>query len=72
MLFGLKKVEATYQRLVNKMFKDILEKNVQAYINDILVKSTSYDQHLKDLQKAFDVFERHNTNLNIKKCAFAI
>ena len=39
MLFGLKNAGATYQRLMNKMFANQIERNVQVYVDDMLVKS---------------------------------
>ena len=39
MPFGLKNAGATYQRLMNKMFAQQLTRNVQVYVNDMLVKS---------------------------------
>lgn len=52
---GLKNGGATYQRLVNCMFKDQLSKTMEAYINDMIVKSTELERHLADLCEAFQV-----------------
>ena len=49
MSFGLKNVGATYQRLINKMFANQIGKNVQVYVDDMLVKSQREENHLKDL-----------------------
>ena len=49
MPFGLKNAGATYQRLVNKMFVHQLGRNVQVYVNDMLVKSVPENDHLNDL-----------------------
>ena len=49
MSFGLKNAGAMYQRLMNKMFTHQIERNVQVYLNDMLVKSIQEDNHLKDL-----------------------
>src|SRR3954465_6284395 len=49
MPFGLKNAEATYQRLVNKLFKHQIGKNVEVYVDDMLVKSTKEIDHVKDL-----------------------
>ena len=54
MLFGLKNVGVTYQRLMNKMFAHQIGRNVQVYIDDMLVKSKWEDDHLNDLQETFD------------------
>ena len=49
MSFGLKNAGATYQRLMNKMFTHQLERNVQVYVDDMLVKSVRQNDHLSDL-----------------------
>jgi len=49
MLFGLKNVGAIYQRLMNKMFAHQIGRNVQVYVDDMLVKSIREDNHLSDL-----------------------
>ena len=74
--FGLKNAEATYQRLVTKMFKPLLGKTMEAYIDDMLVKSKWRPDHVTHLQEAFDllrgqcrpVLKLHdNTKRNISK-----
>ena len=49
MPFGLKNAGATYQRLMNKMFAHQIGRNVQVYVDDMLVKSLCEDDHLDDL-----------------------
>ena len=49
MPFGLKNVGATYQRLVNHMFRPQIRRNVEVYVGDMLVKSAKETQHLDDL-----------------------
>ena len=51
MSFGLKNAGATYQRLMNKMFVHQLGRNVQVYVDDMLVKSVHKNNHLNDLQE---------------------
>ena len=55
MPFGLKNADATYQRLVNKMFADYLGDPMEVYIDDILVKSLHADHHLDHLCQAFEI-----------------
>ena len=50
MLFGLKNAGATYQRLVTKMFRPLLRKTMEVYIDDKLVKSKERPNHAKHLQ----------------------
>ena len=56
MPFGLKNVGATYQRLVNHMFRPQIGQNVEVYVNDMLVKSQDEEIHLDSLQETFDTF----------------
>ena len=49
MFFGLKNTGATYQRLMNRMFAHQIERNVQVYVDNILVKGIQEDDHLSDL-----------------------
>uniref|UniRef100_A0A2N9F210 RNase H type-1 domain-containing protein n=1 Tax=Fagus sylvatica TaxID=28930 RepID=A0A2N9F210_FAGSY len=53
MPFGLKNAGATYQRLVNKMFHDQIGRNVEVYVDDMLVKSKENEDHLTDLKETF-------------------
>ena len=54
MSFGLKNVGATYQILMNKMFAHQIGRNVQVYVDDMLVKSLHEDDHLGNLRETFD------------------
>ena len=72
MPFGLKNVGATYQRLMNKMFTNQIRRNVQVYVNDMLVKSRREDDHLEDLKETFDILRSYNMKLNLSKCAFGV
>ena len=53
MSFGLKNAGATFQRLMNKMFQGQIGKNIEVYVDDILVKSVLLVDHIHDLQEAF-------------------
>ena len=72
MSFGLKNVGATYQRLVNHIFRPQIGQNVEVYIYDMLVKSVREPQHLDDLQETFDTLRRYKMKLNLSKCAFGV
>ena len=72
MPFDSKNVGATYQRLVNHMFRPQIERNVEVYIDDMLVKSLDEEKYLYDLQETFDTLRRYNMKLNPSKCAFGI
>ena len=72
MPFGLKNAGATYQRLMNKMFAHQIGRNVQVYVDDMLVKSLREDDHLDDLKETFDTLLSYNMKLNPNKCAFGV
>ena len=72
MSFGLKNVGATYQRLMNKMFAHQIGRNVQVYVDDMLVKSLCEEDHLDDLRETFNTLRSYNMKLNPNKCAFGV
>ncbi|XP_057962388.1 uncharacterized protein LOC131153960 [Malania oleifera] len=72
MPFGLKNAGATYQRLVNKIFKEQLRKTMEAYVDDMLVKSMEAGQHCKDLRETFELLRRYHMRLNPSKCVFGV
>ena len=72
MPFSLKNVDATYQRLINKMFAHQIGRNIQVYVDNMLVKSRREDDHLNDLKETFDTLWSYNIKLNLSKCAFGV
>ena len=72
MSFGLKNVEATYQRLVTKMVRPLLGKTMEVYIDDMLVKSKERSDHATHLQEAFELLRSYDMKLNPSKCAFGV
>ena len=72
MPFGLKNAGAMYQRLINKMFAHQIKRNVQVYVDDMLVKSVREDDHLNDLLETFDTLRTYNMKLDPSKCTFGI
>ena len=72
MSFGLKNVRATYQPMLSRVFEPLLGRTVEAYIDYILVKSKSRNDHLAHLWEAFCFLRRHRLWLNPAKCVFAI
>ena len=72
MPFGLKNAGSTYQRMMNKMFEPQLGKNVEVYIDDMVVKSKLVSEHLADLVNIFEILRRHELRLNASKCSFGV
>jgi len=58
MPFGLKTVGATYQRLMDKVFKGLIDHSVEIYVDDMVVKSASCTQHTQDLNQVFKALKR--------------
>ena len=57
---------------MNKMFVHQSGRNVQVYVDDMLVKSLHEDDHLDDLQETFDTLWSYNMKLNPNKCTFGV
>ncbi|GFS34945.1 hypothetical protein Acr_00g0036910 [Actinidia rufa] len=72
MPFGLKNAAATYQRLVNRMFKEQIGKTMEVYIDDMLVKSLRSSDHIAHLEETFSILRRHRMMLNPSKCIFGV
>jgi hypothetical protein len=72
MPFGLKNAGATYQRLVNRMFRNQIGRNVEVYVDDLLVKSIRATKHIEDLRETFRTLRKYNMKLNPMKCAFGV
>ena len=72
MPFGLKNVEATYQWMMTRMFRDKIRRTVEVYIDDMVVKSKQEVRHIEDLQGVFEVLRQHKLRLNAEKCAFGV
>ncbi|CAL2228165.1 unnamed protein product [Prunus armeniaca] len=54
MPFGLKNAGTTYQHVMQKIFGDMLHKNVECYVDDLVIKSKRREDHLKDLRMVFN------------------
>ena len=72
MPFGLKNAGSTYQRMMTKMFELQLGKNVEVYIDDVVMKSKLVSEHLTDLASIFEILRKHKLRLNASKCSFGV
>ena len=72
MPFGLKNVEATYYRLVTKIFQQLMGKTKEVYVDNMLVKAKERPDHAKHLQEAFELLHTNGMKLNPLKCAFGV
>ena len=72
MSFGLKNVGATYQRAIQRCLKDQIGHNVEAYIDDVVVKSKTTDKLIADLEQTFKALKEFRWKLNPTKCIFGV
>ena len=72
MHFGLKNAGATYQRMMTMMFEPQLGKNIEIYIDDMVVKSKVESDHVNDLENIFDILRRYKLRLNASKCSLVL
>ena len=72
MSFGLKNAGSTYQRMMTRMFKSQLEKNIEIYIDDMVVKSKMVSEHVEDLRAIFEILKKYKLCLNASKCSFSV
>ena len=72
MPFGVKNAPAVFQRLMQSILKDLKTENhpefVDVYLDDVIIFSTTLDQHISHIQKLLICFEKANLKLNPKKC----
>ena len=72
MPFGLKNAGATYQRMMQACLKEKIGRNVQVYVDDIVIKTYKADTLLDDLRETFAALNKYIIKLNPKKCAFGV
>jgi hypothetical protein len=72
MSFGLKNANATYQRAMQACFKRQLNKNVEAYVDDVVVKTRFSDTLIADLEETFASLREYRWKLNPNKCVFGV
>ena len=72
MPFGLKNACATYQRLMDSVLAPMIERNVQACVDDMVVTSQVKDQHVADLEELFTTIAKYRLKLNPEKCVFGV
>jgi hypothetical protein len=72
MSFGLKNVGATYQRAIQMCFANQLHQNVEAYVDDVVIKTRNPDGLIADLEEMFSSLRRFRWKLNQTKCVFRV
>ncbi|GJY57702.1 reverse transcriptase domain-containing protein [Tanacetum coccineum] len=72
MPFGLSNARATYQRLVDKAFHKQIGRNLEVYVDDLVTKSRTEDEIIRDNEETFKTLTEINMKLNPKKCTFGV
>ncbi|XP_073219507.1 uncharacterized protein [Cicer arietinum] len=72
MPFGLKNAGATYQRAMVTLFHDMIHKEVEVYVDDMIAKSQTEEEHIIDLKKLFKRLRKFKLKLNPSKCTFGV
>ncbi|XP_070023446.1 uncharacterized protein [Nicotiana sylvestris] len=72
MPFSLKNTGATYMRTMTTIFHDMIQREIEIYVDDVIIKSKKQSDHVKDLRKFFQRLHGYNLKLNPAKCAFGV
>ncbi|GKV49730.1 hypothetical protein SLEP1_g56466 [Rubroshorea leprosula] len=72
MPFDLKNAGATYQKMVTIVFRAQISRNLEVYVDDIVVKSLKAKDHLADLEETFNNLKKNIMRLNPAKCIFGV
>lgn len=72
MPFGLKNAGATYQRLVDKIFKPLIGKIMEVHVDAMITKSKYPTKHLIHLEETFELLRKYKIKLNPEKCMFGV
>ena len=72
MSFDLKNVGAIYQWMMTRIFEPQLGKNIEIYIDDMVVKSKLESELVNNLGNIFEILRRHKLRLNASKCSFGV
>ena len=58
--------------MITRMFESLLGKNIEIYIDDMVVKSKVVSEHLRDLRVIFEILRSYKLRLNASKCSFGV
>jgi hypothetical protein len=72
MTFGLKNAGATYQRTMNLIFHDWLGVVMEVCIDDMVIKSASFSNHMANLWVSLERMRKYGLRMNSLKCAFGV
>ena len=66
----MKNAGATYQRAIVTLFHDMMHKEIEVYLDDMIAKSQGKDDHVINLKKLFERLRKFQLKLNLAKCTF--
>jgi hypothetical protein len=69
---GLQNARATFSRMMGKVLGSQLQRNIIAYVDDVVVMSRNREDHIKDLQETFANLRSAGLKLNLEKCVFGV
>ncbi|RDX84720.1 Retrovirus-related Pol polyprotein, partial [Mucuna pruriens] len=72
MPFSLKNARATYQQVMVALFHDMMHKELEVYVDDMIAKSRTDHDHIQDLEKLFERLRKYRLHLNPTKCTFGV
>jgi len=72
MPFGLKNAGVTYQRAMVTLFHDMMQKEIEVYVDDMIAKSKKGEDHVEVLRKLFERLRKYELRLNPAKCSFGV
>ena len=72
MLFGLKNVRATYQRAMVTLLHDMMHKEIEVYMDDMVAKSKEEESRVQILKKLLEKLRKYKLRLNPAKCSFGM
>lgn len=72
MPFGLKNAGATYQRAMTTLFHDMMHKEIKVYVDDMIAKSKTEEEHVEYLLKLFQRLRKYKLHMNPNKCTFGV
>ena len=72
MLFGLKNVGAIYQRAMVTLFHDMMHKEIEVFVDDMIAKYREETNHVQILKELFERLRKYKLRLNHARCSFGV
>ncbi|KAL9382332.1 hypothetical protein Peur_025367 [Populus x canadensis] len=72
MPFGLKNIEGTYQRVMLTLFHDMMHKEIEVYVDDMIAKSREGENYVQILKELFERLRKYKLRLNHARCSFGV